>query len=739
MRNQRAVSSMRQVSCWLIVASGLVVYAAIVLLFGMVNISPTFPLPWWMAQAVPPILYTTIARLCFRRLSPLRWTVVSLGLWGIHVLLGALTALVLSSLRPLSMDVGMIDAFPAPALPGILWVPLLLVPFRDLIREPVSRTRRRVVANRPSGGAQRNGSPTPLPAAPHGAALAPRPGNSAQPRTAGIASATDRPKTDGSVSRQPSSASRSSSVQQRPAGKSDVSRETTRGGAGSPPRRPDEAPRRDEPEVPLRVSFGRVAGQLPTGAFHISLDQIGASLAEPGHVLIPRGLVLAQLAEGFVRAGWEVVAAQFPQDLWVMTDAEITSRLAEGQLVLPLDELVSQLPTHLFAPRGRTVDVADFATVPAPFQPAPPEGQVATQMEGPWTTLAQDVTAPLASKADAVFDTWARTGDHAADIPERENPPLEDAELDSILIRQTDGVSSLPMNAGHRPLRRGAVEDLAAWPWPAWTDDASEPSVEAASADAIATMQRILAALAPLRTVDVRVHLVKPMTLFTMSPYGLDRGAILGAARILLPLLREGLAPWPADQLTMRGADAVFILTPIGSMRPGGSVLLSIVQPEGAVAAAERLALQAAAAQPGASTEPQHRSAEWQEPDLLDWEPPTRVLQIGASLDALGAVTTAVLRDQEAARDLFLFLPNGSDVRMTGRFATELDRAIRQASESGYTFHMAVLRSGRRRLIFRAECAETGRATIVVAGGVTERPGLACRQVEAAARALCER
>ncbi|HXJ79165.1 MAG TPA: hypothetical protein VMS64_10830 [Candidatus Methylomirabilis sp.] len=489
----------------------------------------------------------------------------------------------------------------------------------------------------------------------------------------------------------------------------------------------------------LRVSFGRVAEQLPPGAFHVPLDQIGASLAEPGHLLIPGRLVLAQLAEGFVRIGWEVVAPQFPHDLRVMTDDEITARLADGQLVLPLDELVSQLPTHLFAPSGRTVDIAGLESVPAPFQPVRPEDGAATQMKGPGTAPAGDVTASLASKAGAAFDNRARMGDRTVEMAEREDLVLEDVDLDPILIGQVDRASRLSMDAHHRPSRRGSFEELAAWPRQAWADDVSAQPVEVVSAVDIATMHRILAALAPLRTVDVRVHPVKPVTLFTMSPSGLDRDAALAAARILLPLLTEGRAPWPVDQLTMRGAEAVLILTPIGSMRRGGSVLLSVVQPEGAVAAVERLALRAAAVKPGASSEPPDRSAEWQEPDFLDSEIPPLINQIGASIDALGAVTVEVLRDQEAARDLFLFLPEGSDVRMTGRFATELDRAMRSVSESGYTFHTAVLRSGRRRLIIRAECAETGRATIVVAGGPTERPGLACRQVEAAARALCER
>src|SRR5262249_28102211 len=82
---------------------------------------------------------------------------------------------------------------------------------------------------------------------------------------------------------------------------------------------------------------------------------------------------IAQLAEGFVRARWEVVAEQFPRDLLSMTDEEIIRSLVDGQLALPLDELVSQLPPDLFASSARAIDVEGMQDVPEPFQPVLPE------------------------------------------------------------------------------------------------------------------------------------------------------------------------------------------------------------------------------------------------------------------------------------------------------------------------------------------------------------------------------
>ena len=178
------------------------------------------------------------------------------------------------------------------------------------------------------------------------------------------------------------------------------------------------------------------------------------------------------------------------------------------------------------------------------------------------------------------------------------------------------------------------------------------------------------------------------------------------------------------------------VLTPLGPIGQSGSVLVSAIPPGGALALLEILCLRAAAGcasdvSPRVGPEP---AVERQ--DLLDSEPSTRVHQIAATLGAIGPVMAGALRDGEGERDLYLFLPAGTDVRMVGSFAAELDRAMRQAADSGHLFHTAVLRCGKRRLIIRRDDAATERSRIVVAGGEMERPGLAYRQVEAAALIL---
>jgi hypothetical protein len=752
MRARRGVSSVRQVSAWFIVAAGLALYGALVLVLGIARISPSLPLPWWAALFVPPILYAIAVRIIFRRVSIVRWMVATLCLSGVHVLLGVLTATAVSYVEPWPAGFDTVDAFLPLTVLGSFCVPLFLVPFRDVIRGHVPVPPGRRPASRRVDGVRRDGAPTPLSPGQHAASAMARPGMPSHPRTPWLAPSADRPVPERPGARQTAAVPRPSPGQRGPVERSTVPKKATNGNApaddaaGPAPRRAEEA--HEASPVLVRVSFDRVAGQLPLAAFHVPLDRIGPRLLEPGHLLIPQRLVLAQLPEGFVRAGWEVVAEQFPRALLSMTDEEITLRLADGQLVLPLDELVPQLPRDLFTLSGRAVDVEGIESVPPPFQPVPAEPGEAGRTEGHAPDVPPHaVTKSLGSKAALAF----------ADEPSAEEPPaevavLEDVELDPVLVGAVDGQpSSLPViDAGGRQPGSEFAEDFGDRLGPVWEGGAAGPPTPDAvqrvrgmrEHDVAATMDRVAAALAPLSPLGIGVESAEGVMLFTAS--GPDQGRAPGAARILLPLLAEGCAPWPVNQLTMRGVDTVLILTPLCPTGGGAAVLVSAVPPGGVVAAVERLSLRAMAA--GASdsmesprSDPDQTGECQEEPDLVESEPPTRVRQMAGSLSALGSVTASMLRDADAERDLYLFLPEGSDVRTTGRFAGELDRVVRRLAGSGYTFHTAVLRCGKRRLIIRLEHAATGPAAIVVAGGQTDRPGLAARQVEAAALLLCAR
>jgi hypothetical protein len=129
---------------------------------------------------------------------------------------------------------------------------------------------------------------------------------------------------------------------------------------------PAPAPVIDEPTV--RVSFDRVAVDLPAEAFRGPLDQVAARMQHPGVLLVPLSRVLPQLGEGLIQVGWDVVAPQFPREQMAVSDAEMTERLPNG-IQLPLDEVIRQISPDLFMTGGPAVDVRGLESFPAPFQP----------------------------------------------------------------------------------------------------------------------------------------------------------------------------------------------------------------------------------------------------------------------------------------------------------------------------------------------------------------------------------
>ena len=244
----------------------------------------------------------------------------------------------------------------------------------------------------------------------------------------------------------------------------------------------------------------------------------------------------------------------------------------------------------------------------------------------------------------------------------------------------------------------------------------------------------LLPAVGPL-AIEVRV--VGGVTLRSATSPAVDDEVAVTAAALLLPLMRPGRAPWPVDQVTLRGPRAVLILTPLGSLPAGGPVLAASVPPGGGVALLELRCREAAAAHAAGTGAPLDDGAasgeEHDEPDLLDVEPSTRIREVASSLGALGTVTASSLRDPETDRTLHLFLPAGSDVRAVGALAHDVSGVMRQVAEAGVTFRTAIVRSAARRVVIRLLA---GRSNSIVAAGETARPGLAYRQVEHAAAVL---
>jgi hypothetical protein len=761
-RSVRRSSNQRQFS-WLIVGGGLLVYAGLVVALTIAHIRLDIPLPWWATQLIAPVAYGVAFAFAVRKVSRHRWVGGTLILWAAHLVLGTLT----------QVAGGQSPVFPPPPLPAMLWVPLLLIPLRDVFS--VSRGRRdhrrttRLDGRRPASSTARTGTG---PGAREAAAAA------TEERVA-----PSKTEGDSAFAVSGSPAPQVSGLTPKPASGPDP----------SPTQRfLDEMLARETSGDIVRISFERVAAQLPPAAFRAPLEQVAAGLTEPGYLLVPRRLALVQLGEGLVRAGWGVVAEQFPRSLLAMADDAIRRHLADGQLVLPLDEVVSQMPAELFRAAGPPPEIHGIEDFPALFEqiPSPTREPSPTRPEAASPEPVVEAGA-VAEPPTVALEPAAAGGDHEAGPPKSE-PAMTSAALASErtvyeeLWRDEPAPEPTPVlePVGAQPIADDRGE---AAPWLAETipghHDTPPPSpdgcvrevvtvealldgnrLEAEVVDAepvavsshplvgdaaaparapapdvrsseVEAARRVAALLTPLLPLDVDAQMVDGVTVFTVFSPGLGRESSTDVARLMLPLLDDTRLPWPVEQMTLRGHELAFVLTPLARASVGGPILVTALAPGGSLALLEILCRRAA--REGAAEDRGEGvgfDAEHDEPDLLDVDPPTRLRQIASSLGAVGPVSVSALRDAETEQPLYLFLPEGSEARAIGGFAADVARALRKAAELGMVCRSAVLRSGRRRMVIHLQGA--GHSSIIVAAGETDRPGLAFRQVKSAALTL---
>ena len=530
------------------------------------------------------------------------------------------------------------------------------------------------------------------------------------------------------------------------------------------------APGTDEPIV--RISWSRVAAELPVEAFRVPLDEVAERMRQPGALLIPQSLVLPQLAEGLIRIGWDVIAPQFPQEAMAVSDAEMTERLPNG-LRLPLDEVVRQVPLDLFlAAAGPAVDVRGIESFPAPFQPlvsdpapeasveaaaAPePEPQPVAAEESPRETVLEPEPAIASlTEPEPVMADAPRIDPVPDPIEERpeELPVVARVELDRPRDLETRPVLEQPEPHVTVPTPVVAPPSVPpappafAWPKPsparaavaAWAEPAPAAPTPAAlvpgPAEA-AEARRIVALLAPIASFDVSVQAVEGVTVFAMAAPTVAHETAVAVAGLALPLFTDRRPSWPVDQITLRGPETAVVLTPLGGPADRGPVLAAAAPRGGTLALLEILCRRAAAdrgartAGPGQDVVPAASSS------LATAAVPSRAAVLTGGLTAFGDVTASVLRDAESEAVLYFFLPAGDDVPAVGAFAQDLHAVMRKAAGSGAVFRTAILRSGDTLLVIQPEEIGHGRSIVIVAGGSVTRPGLAYRQVERAAATL---
>ena len=523
-------------------------------------------------------------------------------------------------------------------------------------------------------------------------------------------------------------------------------------------------------ESTVRISFNRVAPELPAEAFHSPLEQVAERMRHPGALLIPRSVVLPRLAEGLIRVGWDVVAAQFPRDEMAVSDAEMAERLPNG-IRLPLDEIIRQVPMDLFMAPGPAADVRGLEYFPAPFQPllsdpapAPP---VPAEVPAPPVLTAPEPVATEEPRNPALEPVEPAPVLDPAAAPEAivVAEPMVDPEPDPV-----EAVPAVPLVEPDRPLgvdtrvvfdepepavvvpSPAAAPAYAppppeyAWSEPepvqapaAWVDPAPPAPVPTAlvpgSAEA-AEARRIVALLAPIASFDVSVQAIEGVTVYAMASPTVAHETAVTVAGLALPLLTDRRPRWPVDQITLRGPETALVLTPLGGPGDRGPVLAAAAPRGGALALLEILCRRAAADRPRGPASPAHDMVAAGGSSLAPATVPGRAAAIPRGLTAFGDVTASVLRDAESETVLYFFLPAGDDVPAVGAFAQDLHAVMRKAAGSGAVFRTAILRSSDTLLVIQPEEIGHGRSIVIVAGGRVTRPGLAYRQVERAAATL---
>src|SRR2546430_3153289 len=147
-------------------------------------------------------------------------------------------------------------------------------------------------------------------------------------------------------------------------------------------------------------------------------------------LVVPQALIVPQLGEGVVQVEWDVVAGQFPPEVFAVPLSEVAARIVNGRLLLPLDEIVRQLSRDVFAAsmaRG-PVEMPGLEEFPAPFRPPGwEEGRTAVEIA---PTAGAGAMPPDATASVAPVDLEPET--FAIEVP------------DADLVAHDLGLASLP-------------------------------------------------------------------------------------------------------------------------------------------------------------------------------------------------------------------------------------------------------------------------------------------------------
>ena len=669
--------------------------------------SPGLVLP---ALVIPPVFYVLVGFVSVRPLSLMPVLGAAAAMCGLHGLLVVATGGLF--MIPDLLDYTAAVAFalwgsPAVTLLQLTAAPLVFARLRPLLSAlrgapraaalPQRRTEAPAIAGAPRTflAPPAEAAPSPVPRAPVAAAPAAPPAQRAPVVTS---AAPLRPVPAPAVVREPVAKTLASTPPAVAAAPSKPARAPLEPRAGGLPR--PLALDRKEPMI--RVPLIRIADQLPVEMFVRGREGLKDTLRPGVSLLVPRNLLLPHLSEGLAPVKWEVVADQFPLDELALTHGDIAKRLPDGSLMLPLDEVIPQIPPALLALSTPPADVYGIEEFPPPFQPHVPPPSA--------TTVAEAEESPLGAAPLEELEPVSASERFEEPAPVVELAPV--AELESPVELEPSAEQALSM--------------------PEPRMDVLEEHGRAEQARRIATL------LAPLLNgLEIGQRAGAGTTLVTVIAPTLSEDSVVRTAVRVVPFLGDARLSEPVTQATLTAADATIVLTPFGTPDAGGALLVTAVASRASLAWLERLSRSAArearaGTGNGKQSEPDGNPSK--ETELRAASVPPYAHELAGSLTAFGPVAPTLLRDRAGSLSALLFLPASLEALPLARFARELHGALEDA-EIGRVASV-ILKLGAHRLVLRAVDGVSGNVTMLVGVGRIDRPGLARIELDRAAARL---
>jgi hypothetical protein len=710
-------------------------------------------MPPWKIATAPPVFYVTFALVALRHSSLDRRLAWALGACGVNVGLALATAVALSVAHPMSLEGALLRALwtyvPAPII-HLVAAPLVLLAWRSrLVPLRVVRAQRLAVAplatrpgpavaaatpnwdavlrlstlpgwsRRAGAGSFERATPAPDPAP-------------AEPERPAATAVLDLPEVDDlrPLAEFPVPAPEPPRVVAEPV-------------APPPPprviRQPSPAP--DEPVV--RVPFARIAAQLPPDAFLLPAERLAESMREPHVLVVPRRLVVPQLADGAVEIAWTLIEDQFPELAFAVPPAEMRQRFAGWALSLPMDEVVRQVPAELWRVEVPAADLSDIGQFPAPFTPAPPSVASAPApvaepepVPPPVPVRLEPVSSPVvvASKPPVTVAPPPPPPAPPVVLPPE---PVVTAPAPVVVAPAPSVPSPPPVVAPPAPVVAAPPPVVAAPPpvvsAPAVSGPVPGPVADVGDEEGEVLARTLALGLTSLGAFDWEVRRVGGRPFVSFVPPTLVREPI-DALAARAAALAARLAPWAVEQMTIRTSRVACVLTPLGGRgcfatavrRNGPVAMLEVVSTRaGRTAGAGPAATARTGVLPPAPTAP-----------VEGGHGHRRLGEAARALAAFGPVVSSIAQAEGATPGVYVFAGrDGGPLAGVARLVHE-ELVAGHDQDSLGRLESVELRRGRERAVVRPLRGQPGAPAMLVAAGEVALAGRAHRAVARAAALL---